>query len=192
MRLLRIEFFKLKNTKYFWVLSALFALMLLAIPYTADKFVSLINEGGETIAGMEGLSLPFFDFVDIWQNLYWIIKFFSIFLGFIMVISVTNDIGYGMMKQNVIDGMSRREYLHSKVLMAVALSLTFTLISALVILFVGYRFSPVTEIEFVFEHIEFVPAYFVHLIAFQLFCMVVALLIKRSGITIAFLLFYVY
>jgi len=38
---------------------------------------------------------------------------------------------------------------------------------------------------------EFVPACFLHLLAFQLFYIAVTLIIKRSGITIAFLLFYV-
>lgn len=192
MRLLNIEFHKLKSTKYFWVLTGLFALMLMAIPYGAHRFVGMLNEGSEAIVGMDGIGMPFFDFVDIWQNLYFVIKWFSVYLGFIVVISLSNDMSYGIMKQNIIDGMSRQEYLLSKVHMIIGLSLVFTLISALIILFMGFVHSPVTDLEFILEHIEFVPAYFLHLVAFQLFCAAVTLMIKRSGITIAFLLFYVF
>ena len=56
----------------------------------------------------------------------------------------------------------------------------------------GYMWSPVTEFTFIIKHIEWIPAYALHLIGFQLFCMTLALLIKRSGITIAGLIFYVF
>jgi ABC-2 type transport system permease protein len=190
-RLLSIEFFKLRHTKYFWVLSGLFLLLLLFIPSAAYKIVAMINEGSQGIVGAEGIQIPFFDFVDLWQNLTFILKFFSIFLGFITVISMSNEYSYGMIKQNVIDGLSRTEFLLSKIYMIVTLSLIVSLVTLAIGLFMGYMHSPVTDLGSILEHIEFIPAYFLHLIAFQLFCLVVALLIKRSGITIAFLFFYV-
>jgi ABC-2 type transport system permease protein len=192
MRLLALEYFKLKNSRYFWVLLGLFMVMLLFIPFVTEYFVNKISEAGNAIEGMEGLSLPFFDFVDIWQNMYFIFKFFSVFLGFIIVISVSNDISQGMMKQNIIDGLSRAEYLMSKVWIITALSFLATLMTTVIILFIGFRFSPVVEWTYISKHLEFIPAYFLHLIAFQLFCLLVTLLIKRSGFTIAFLLFYVF
>ena len=190
-RLLGIEFFKLRHTKYFWVLSGLFLLMLLSIPAVAYKIVGMINDGSEAIAGAQGIQIPFFDFVDIWQNLTFILKFYSLFLGFITVISMSNEYSYGMIKQNVIDGLSRTEFLLSKIYMIVALSLMVTLVTLGIGLFMGYMHSPVTDLGSILDHIEFIPAYFLHLVAFQLFCMTIALLIKRSGITIAFLFFYV-
>jgi ABC-type transport system involved in multi-copper enzyme maturation permease subunit len=192
MRLLSIEYFKLKNSRYFWILLGLFMVMLLFIPFVTEYFVNMISEAGNAIEGMEGLSLPFFDFVDIWQNMYFIFKFFSVFLGFIIVISVSNDISQGMMKQNVIDGLSRSEYLISKVWMIIVLSGLASLVTVVIILFLGFRFSPVIEWTYISKHLEFIPAYFLHLIAFQLFCLLVTLLIKRSGFSIAFLLFYVF
>lgn len=190
-RLIGIEFFKLRNTRYFWILSGLFLLLLISIPGVAHKIVSMINDGTEGIAGQEGLQIPFFDFVDLWQNLTFILKFFSLFLGFIIVISMSNEYSYGMIKQNVIDGLSRREFLMSKIYMIVILSLIVSLFVLCIGLFMGFVHSPVTDIGSILEHIEFIPAYFLHLVAFQLFCLVVSLLIKRSGITIAFLFFYV-
>lgn len=190
-RLLSIEFFKLRHTKYFWVLSGLFLLMLFSIPGAAHKVVSMINDGSEAISGAEGIQIPFFDFVDIWQNLTFILKFFSVFLGFIIVISISNEYSYGMIKQNVIDGLSRTEFLLSKIYMILALSLAVSLVTLGIGLFMGFLYSPVTDLASIVDHIEFIPAYFLQLVAFQLFCMVVALLIKRSGITIAFLFFYV-
>jgi hypothetical protein len=56
----------------------------------------------------------------------------------------------------------------------------------------GLLWSPVKEPTFIFQSIEFIGAYFLHLVGFQLFCFIIALLIKRSGITIALLIFYVF
>jgi ABC-2 type transport system permease protein len=190
-RLLSIEFFKLKNSRYFWILSGLFIVLLMSIPYTARVIVNKVSQQAEIIDALGGLTLPFFDFVDVWQNLTFIFKFFSIFLGFITVISVSSEYSYGMMKQNVIDGLSRAEFLWSKVLMITALSLVMTIVALLICLYMGYTYSPVTDWTFVTAHIEFIPAYFLHLVAFQLFCLVVTLVIKRSGVTIAALFFYV-
>lgn len=190
-RLLSIEFFKLRNSRYFWILSGLFIILLMSIPYTARVIVNKITQQADVIEALGGLTLPFFDFVDVWQNLTFIFKFFSIFLGFITVISLSSEYTYGMMKQNVIDGLSRAEFLWSKVLMIIALSLAMTIVALMICLYMGYTYSPVIDWTFVIAHIEFIPAYFLHLVAFQLFCLVVTLMIKRSGITIAALFFYV-
>lgn len=193
LRLLSIEFFKLKNTRYFWILSGLFLVFLLAVPLASKALFVYLDSIEETLpAGIAAADFPFFDFVDIWQNLTWIYKSFSLFLGFITVISVCNEYNFGTVKQNVIDGLSRREFLGSKVIFIVALSFVVSLLVLLIGLIMGFLWSPVTEFPFITKHLEFIPAYFLHLLAFQLFCLVVSLLIKRSGITIAMLTFYVY
>ncbi len=192
-RLFDIEFFKLKNTKYFWVLSILFLIFLVALPISTklllDYFTSL---GEEFISGYSGGSIPLFDFVDIWQNITYIYKIFSIFLGFIIVISVCNEFSYGTVKQNVIDGLSRTEFLNTKLAGIIGISLIVSLIVFLIGLVMGLLWSPVKEPAFIFKNIEFIPAYFLHLVAFQLFCLMIAMLIKRSGFVIAVLIFYIY
>lgn len=193
LRLLSIEFFKLRNNKFFWILSGLFLLFLLAVPLAGKGLFNYLDSIGETLpGGLVPSDFPFFDFVDIWQNLTWIYKSFSIFLGFIIVISVCNEYSFGTVKQNVIDGMSRREFLWSKIIYIITSSFVVSQVALIIGLIAGYLWSPVKEFVFVVKHIEFIWAYFLHLMAFQMFCLVISLLIKRSGITIALLTFYVY
>jgi ABC-2 type transport system permease protein len=193
LRLLSIEYYKLRNTRYFWVLCALFLVFLLSVPIASKALLNYLESIGETVFdGINPGELPLFDFVDIWQNLTWVYSSFSIFLGFIVVISLTNEYSYGTIKQNVIDGLSRREFLGTKLTFIVVMSLIVSLIAMLIGLIMGYLWSPVKEFAFVVKHIEFIPAYFLHLVGFQLLCLFVAMLIKRSGITIALLTFYVY
>ena len=193
-RLLSIEYFKLRNSKYFWVLLILFLIFLLSVPIGTKIFLDYMTSIGEEFLkpGIRADELPVFDFVDIWQNLTWVYKSFSIFLGFIIVISVSNEFAHRTIRQHVIDGLSRTEFLLSKVIFILVISAAVSLIVLCIGLIMGFLWSPVKEFTFVVKNIEFIGAYFFHLVAFQLLCLVIALLIKRSGITIALLIFYVY
>lgn len=192
-RLFQIEYFKLRNARYFWTLMVLFAIFLLAVPIGAKIFMDYLDSVGTTfIDGFNTSRLPLFDFVDIWQNLTYIYKTFSIFLGFILVISVSNEFSYGTVKQNIIDGLSPKQFLLTKLSYIIGISAIFSLVALLIGLIMGMLWSPVKEISFITKNLAFIPAYCLHLIGFQVMCLFVALLIKRSGITIAIMIFYLF
>ena len=193
-RLFSIEYFKLRNSKYYWILLILFLVFMLAVPVGAKVFLDYMTSIGEEFLkpGIRADELPVFDFVDIWQNLTWVYKSFSIFLGFIIVISVSNEFTHRTIRQHVIDGLSRTELLLSKVLFIFVISAVVSVLVFVIGLIMGYLWSPVKEFTFIIKNIEFIGAYFLHLVTFQMLCLVIALLIRRSGITIALLIFYVY
>lgn len=144
-------------------------------------------------ANLYGIGLndiPLFDFLDIWQNLTYALKWPAILLAFIPVISMANEFRYGTVKQNVIDGLSRTELIGSKILFAVLLSIIMGVVVLLIGLYMGYRYSQVTDFYYVVKHLEFIPAFILVLFSYQMFCLLVTLLVKRSGITILLLLFY--
>ena len=194
LRLFKIEYFKLKNSKYFWILLGLFGVFLLAVPISIKFFLDYLTSIGEDFAdlGISPSDMPFFDFVDLWQNLTWIYSLFSILLGFIMVISISNEYSYGTVKQNVIDGLSRKQFLWTKISFIIGLSAAVSLVALVIGLLIGFAWSPTKDFIFIVKHIEFIPAYFLHLVAFQLFCLMASIVIKRPGITIALLFFYIF
>ena len=194
LRLIDIEFYKLKNTKYFWVLFGLFIIFLVALPIGFRILLDYLTAIGENIGrwSVPANQMPFFDFVDIWQNLTWTYMNFSILLGFIMVISINNEYTYGTIKQNVIDGLSRNEMMWSKISFIFALSFIVCIAVLIIGLIMGFLFSPTQGFDYVTKHIEFIPAYFAHLVVFQLFCLMISMLIKRPGITISLLVFYIF
>lgn len=191
---LNIEFFKLRNTRYFWVLLACFVFFIVAVPIATKILVNYLAAQGETImdVGIGVGQLPLFDFVDLWQNLTWVYSKFSILLGFIVVISVSNEYSYGTVKQNIIDGLSRRQFLWSKVGYIMGISALASLFVLLFGLLIGLLWSPVKGIPFIVKNLEFIPAYFLQLVGVQLFCLMITLLVKRSGFVIALLIFYTY
>ena len=194
-RLLSIEFQKLRHTRYFKVLSILWILAFLSIPLVTNGFLNWLDVEEGVISEQIPIlpsQLPIFDFVDIWQNLAYVYKCITILLSFIIIISVTNDLDYSVTRQNVIDGLSKGEYLRSKIYFILVVSLIATLALFVLGLIVGYSLSPVTGWEYIVRNIEFVGAYFLQVFSFLMFCFVVALLIKRAGFAIALIIFWVY
>ena len=194
LRMIQLEFLKLRNTRFFWVLLSFFLLFLLSVPVGSKYFLDYLGSIGEDITdlGISASELPLFDFVDIWQNLTWVYSNFSIFLGFIVVISVCNEFSYGTVKQNIIDGLSRREFLWSKLGFILAISAIASMAALCVGIIMGLLWSPVQGVAFMTKNLAFIPAYFLHLVAFQVFCLLVALLIRRSGMVLATMIFYIY
>ncbi|MFT4660877.1 MAG: ABC-2 type transport system permease protein [Patiriisocius sp.] len=191
-RLIDIELFKLRNTRYFWVLGSLFLTFLILVPVGGRLFLNYLGSIGEVMNGISLGDLPLFDFVDIWQNLTWVYKWFSILLGFIVIISISNEYTYTTLRQGVIDGLSRKDILVSKLGMIFLTSLFFSVVVLLIGLVCGFLWSPVTGMSFIMKNITFVPAYFLHLFAFQLFCLFVGLLVRKSGVSIALVMFYTF
>lgn len=190
IRLIKIEFMKLKNTKFFWVFTILFSIFLLSVPLFSKAFLDYFTAQGAEIYGIGLNDLPLFDFIDIWQNLTYIYKWPAILLAFIPVISMANEFRYGTVKQNIIDGLSRSELIYSKILFAAVVSILMGLVVLVIGLIMGYMWSQVTDFSYVVKNIEFIPAFMLVLFSYQLFCLLITLLIKRSGITILLLLFY--
>jgi ABC-2 type transport system permease protein len=189
-RLISLEYMKLKNTRFFWLFTGLFALLLMAVPLFALSLMDFMSDGGPEFGGLKVNDLPFFDFIDIWQNLTYIFKWPAILLAFIPVISMANEFRYGTIKQNVIDGLSRNELILSKILFSGILSILFGILVFLIGIYMGLMYSPVTDMGFIVKHLEFLPAFVLVLFGYQVFCLLVTLLIKKSGITILLLLFY--
>ncbi len=192
-RLLKLELKKLAATKYFKVLSILWAIAFLTIPLVAGVGLAwLDNFTTEMEIQLKPSQLPIFDFVDIWQNLAYFYKCITIFICFSLIISMCNEYSYKTVRQNVIDGLSKKELWLSKITLMLGLTTIATVGLFVLGLIVGFLFSPVVGPEYIFKNIEFVGAYFIHVFLFLSFCLFISNLIKRSGFAIALVLFWTY
>jgi ABC-type transport system involved in multi-copper enzyme maturation permease subunit len=100
---------------------------------------------------------------------------------------MANEYSYGTLKQNLIDGMSKKEFILSKFLTVVLFALGSTVFIFVMSLVLGYSFSSYTEFSIVFSDMEYLLAYFVKLVGFFSFCLFLGVLIKRSAFAIGFL-----
>ena len=195
IRLLKIEWLKSMPSRYFRIMVGIWLVAFLALPLGFKLFLQYIESTGfslDQLPGINATDLPIFDFVDLWQNLAYVYKCISIFLALLIIINITNELDYKTFRQNIIDGMSKGHFLASKLLLMVCLATGAATLVLLGGLIIGYIASPVTEWQFVVKHINFVAAYWLHIMVFLSFSMLLSLLIKRAGITIALLLFWMF
>jgi ABC-type transport system involved in multi-copper enzyme maturation permease subunit len=128
-----------------------------------------------------------FDFPFIWHFNSFIAAFLKIFLAVIIVSMMANEYSYGTLKQNLIDGMSKKEFIISKVYTIIMFAAVSTFFVFVISLCLGLIFSSYNEISIIFSRMEYLFAYFVKLLGFFSFCLFIGVLIKRSAFALGFL-----
>ncbi|MGB0950143.1 MAG: ABC transporter permease, partial [Marinirhabdus sp.] len=128
-----------------------------------------------------------FNFPFIWHFNTYIAALLKIFLAIVIVSMMSNEYSYRTLKQNLIDGLSKKEFVFSKFLTVIVFALVSTVFVFIVSLVLGFSFSDYTETGIVFSDMEYLLAYFVKLIGFFSFCMFLGVLVKRSAFAIGFL-----
>ena len=93
-------------------------------------------------------------------------------------------------RQNMITGLSRREYVLSKLGLILSLSILAGVLLLLLGLALGMLYSPVKSLDFVVYSIGFVPAYAFETFCFLAFAMFLATLIRRTGFSIILFILY--
>lgn len=181
-RLIAIELQKIWKNKasriltisYFVILS--FIALIASVKFNIGNFKLHLAEMG------------IFNFPFIWHFNTYIASLLKFFLAIVIVSMMANEYSYGTLKQNLIDGMSKKEFIQSKFLTVVLFALASTLFIFVMSLILGFSFSSYTEIGIAFSDLEYLLAYFVKLVGFFSFCLFLGILIKRSAFALGFLL----
>lgn len=192
IRLLRIEWLKLRNSRAFIIIGGFYVILLALVAYGMGSFeVTTGNEGGlQTTLNLGKLGV--FDFPYIWQNISYIAGFFKYILAILVVIFICNEYGYRTVRQNVIDGLSRREFITSKLLMIFMYSAVSTILVVLITTLLGIIFSNNRAMDVIFLKLDFMLAYFLEVLVYLIFSFFVAYLIKRTGFVIITLILYTF
>jgi ABC-type transport system involved in multi-copper enzyme maturation permease subunit len=158
----------------------------------AEGFVNKImhNAGKNSPIVIPDFSL--YSFPYVWHNLAYLAGFFKIFPALIIIIFVTNEFSYKTIRQNVMAGLSRNEFLLSKVIFVLLFSLASALVLFLSAFFLGMTHTNQITSALIFQKMYFVPAYFLELFTFSLFAMMIAFLVKKQGLSIGVLALYFY
>ncbi len=128
-----------------------------------------------------------FNFPYIWHFNTYIAAILKLFLAIVIVSMMANEYSYGTLKQNLIDGLSKQEFIQSKFLTVVLFALGSTVFVFIMSLILGFSFSSYNEFSIVFSNLEYLLAYFLKLVGFFSFCLFLGILVKRSAFAIGFL-----
>ena len=170
IKLLNIEWQKLKPYTFFWIFAGLYFFILFGALYITFHFLQ--NTAALTNAPVS------------WHNITYIAGFFNFFLVILVILYSTNEYQFNTYRQNVIDGLSRSQLFLSKLyinlLLAIYAAITLTILFLLLNLFSGVSLntdSLFTDIYYLFYH--FIKCFCLLSIAFF-----VSLVFKRGIISI--------
>lgn len=178
LRLLNIEFHKLKHNRASRVLSIIYFGLLMSIALIAAiKFdigpvkFHLADQG-------------IFNFPYIWHFNTFMAAIFKFFLLLVIVSMMANEYSHKTLKQNLIDGLSKKEFILSKFYTVVAFALISTVFVFIVSLILGYIYSDYNEFSIVFSDLEYLFAFFLKLVGFFSFGLFMGILVKRSAFAV--------
>ncbi len=189
-RLLQIEWLKLKHYRPFWVLTGLYGVMVTLICFGVHFFFDFLKRKGADFNGFDPTMIPFYDFPDIWQNITYIATWFKLFLAFIIIISISNEVNHRTLRQNIIDGMSKMDWLVSKLLLIAAMAVAATLLLLVIGISTGLIFGHPESYPSILTSAQFLLAYCLEVVTYLTFAFLLTLIIRRSGIVIVGLMMY--
>ncbi|MDE0536128.1 ABC transporter permease [Tenacibaculum sp. L6] len=179
LRLLNIELHKLKYNRASKVLSIIYFALLTSIALIAAiKFdigpikFHLAEQG-------------IFNFPYIWHFNTYIAATFKFFLLLVIVSMMANEYSYKTLKQNLIDGLSKKEFVLSKFYTVIAFAFISTLFVFVVSLILGAIYSDFNEMSIIFSDLGYLVAFFIKLLGFFSFGLFLGILIKRSAFAVA-------
>ena len=186
MKLLAIEWLKIKRYPTFWILSGFFLVLLFLWNYEAMKGNIMLGNGKKN----HGISIVNSDysFPQAWSNIGYWASLFIVFISIIVIILTTNEYGYRTNRQNVIDGWKRLQFYHAKVLIVVVLSLL--VVAYVIMLGAGLRLMQSGSLTGLFNNFYLLGYFFLLALDYLGFALFLAICIKRSGLAIGIFLLY--
>ena len=182
IRLLQLELQKLLLNKT--------SKILIFISFILPLFVILLSSLKINVFGfftIELGELGIFNFPIIWHLTTFFASQFEFFFAIVVVSMIGNEYSNKTIKQNLIDGLSKKEFILSKFYTIVFFSLVSTVIIFFISLAIGLYYSSYNEFNIIIRETEYLLAYFVKLVAFFSFCLFLGMLAKRSAFALAFL-----
>ena len=181
-RLLNIEIHKLKNSRaslililtYFALLTSI--ALIAAIKFDIGPVQFHLAEQG------------IFNFPFIWHFNTFVAAFFKLFLLLVIVSMMANEYSNKTLKQNLIDGLSKKEFVLSKFYTVLLFALISTVFVFIVSLVLGLVYSDFNEFSIIFSDLEYLLAFFVKLLGFFSFGLFLGMLIKRSAFAVGAML----
>ncbi len=192
-KIIGLEYYKFRHFKPFVIILGLYVFCFLISGLSIKSLLDWImdkQKDDDALSYFIKNGIPLFDFVDIWQNLAWLATIFKWIPAFVIIISVTLEYSQKTIKQNIIDGLSKKEFLLSKLALVLVISIASALMLFILGMFLGLMYSPVNDLHYILENLEFVAAYGLEVFVFLCMAMFFAFWIQKSGVTIIIFLLY--
>ncbi|AUC23688.1 MULTISPECIES: ABC transporter permease [Polaribacter] len=178
LRLLTIEFHKLKHNSASKVLSLIYFGLL-----TSIALIAVIKFDIGPIK-FHLADMGIFNFPYIWHFNTYVASILKFFLLLVIVSMMANEYSYKTLKQNLIDGLSKKEFILSKFYTVVVFALISTIFVFVVSLILGLIYSDYNEFSIITTDLVYLLAFFIKLVGFFSMGLFFGILVKRSAFAV--------
>jgi len=190
MRLLTIEMRKNLTYPGFWIILGMHYFFLITVLFNLQDLASSIDYSDNQYGNIDLSLAPLLQFPDIWHNITYIAGFFKILLGIYVVISITNEFQYNTIRLNLINGLTRTEFVLSKLILILLITIASVLVVFGAGMIIGLKNSdPDVSASFMDKSI-FLIGYCLELLLYLNFALLIGMWLKRTGISIFVVLIY--
>ncbi|WP_301924412.1 ABC transporter permease [Ferruginibacter sp.] len=175
IKLLKIEWLKIKNYNAFIILSSFFALGVVAINYVIysvnKNMISQVKA-----AKLIGNFSPY-DFDKTWQTTSYAAGWILLLPALLIIMLVTNEFTYRTHRQNIIDGWSRKQFIEVKMVMA----LIAAVVSTILVIITALGFGWASGTSFSMEGFSHTGFFFLKALTYNMVALLFSVLIRRTG-----------
>lgn len=134
----------------------------------------------------------FFKFTTVWDWFGFMGSWLSFFfLGLTAVFTVVNEIDYKTFRQNIITGLSRKEYFIAKIMTIFVISAAASLLYFITCFIVGAVHTTDWDFALVFDNSWATSRYFLMCLGYMSFGLMCGFLLRRAGIAVLFYICYI-
>lgn len=179
LHLLRIEWLKLKNYRTFWILSILYMVAIIGANFLVYQ---INNQARESDSNIGKLIPSLYSFPKTWNMVTFASTFLFLFPGLILINHCCNEFSFKTSRQNIIDGISRKDYISVKLVLTVILSFAATVVVFLTGTVLGYMASGnfndfVTNLHYIFY-------FFLQTLVYCVLAVFIAHWVRRAGLAL--------
>jgi len=187
LKLLKIEWMKLKYYRTFWILTSLYLVTIAGANfigfYVQQKIYEEKQSKGiaELVIGNKPYSFP-----TTWQMTSYVSSLLLFLPGLLMIIFITNEYSFKTHRQNIIDGWSRSQFISVKLVVALLVSILSTIMVIITATIFGFQL----ENSFSLDKFQYIGYFFIQAISYTMVSVLIAVLVKRGGLAIGIYFMY--
>jgi ABC-2 type transport system permease protein len=190
IRLLQIELNKLRTYRAFWVLTIMYFVGLAGTLLSIQGVFNAFLDDNVPPVMQGGMQWDFYSLPDGWHYMTWIASLFNYLLPIVVIIIVSAEFSYKTVRQNIITGMSRGEWMTGKLLLMGFLALTSTLVVLVCTLGMGLINSDLGDGVQLFEQSGYIIGYFIQTTGYLVLAMLLSIIIRNTGVVIGIMMIY--
>ncbi|MEE4214275.1 MAG: ABC transporter permease subunit [Bacteroidales bacterium] len=180
-RLIRLEWTKIATYGFFRLVLILTAGLFLLTVFVFSRI-------DISVPGFTWRNL--FRFPDVWQSFAWVASWFNLLLAILVITIAGNEFAGRTLRQQVMTGLSREEWLAGKGILILGLALFGLVTVSLAGLIFGFVYTNELSAGMVFSKMGILPVYLLQAVGYMVLGLLFASLLKSNALAIILYLLY--